>query len=82
MLTPEIIQKLIRLQTQLDKPKHFWQQSEIAQIYEIYNLYHHTRKQVTTCGACVTNTTNEVRKIYQEYKTQYATHDREGDTVA
>ena len=74
MLTPEIISKLQALEPSLERPKHFWQHNEIAQIYEIYNLYHHTKKQMTTCGSCVANTTNAVRKIYQEYKTQNGTH--------
>lgn len=72
MITPEIALKLQALEPALAKPKHFWTHPEIAQIYEIFNLYHGTKKQMTTCGACVTNTTNAVRKIYQEYKEQHA----------
>jgi len=75
MLTPTIIDLLRQLEPQLQKPKHFWTHEEIGKIYSIYNQYHGTNKPMTTCGACVSNTTQQVRKIYQEYKAQYGTHD-------
>lgn len=76
--TPEIVQLLEDLRTQLSKPKHLWTHPEIQKIYQIYNLYHQTNKPMTTCGACVTNTTNSVRKIWQEYNQTYGSHSSEG----
>lgn len=68
MITPTIIEKLASIKEPLEKSKHFWTHDQIKIIYEIYNEYHQTKKAMTTCGSCVSNTTNEVRRIWKEYK--------------
>lgn len=67
-LTPRI-QEYFEANSQLwEVPKHTWTRDQIAEIYGIYNEYHQTTKGVSTCGSCVKNTTEGVRRIYQEYK--------------
>jgi hypothetical protein len=68
MLTPNIIAYFEEFGHLFETPKHTWTRAQIETIYQISNEYYGTNKPVTTCGSCVKNTTEGVRRIYQEYK--------------
>lgn len=70
-LSPEVVRLLESLRFALSKPKHFFTRAEIETIYRIYNLQYGTNKPVTSCGSCVTNTTNAVRKLFTQYNNSH-----------
>jgi hypothetical protein len=74
MLTANIRRQFEEHSKLWETPKHMWTRPQIDMIYSIFNEYHGTKKPVTTCGSCVTNTSNGVRKIYQEYKLEKHGH--------